>query len=60
LETHLFDFSGDLYGQTADVAFVGWIRPEARFDDVPSLIRQMDADSAVARVALSAGHPRQP
>src|SRR5205085_3041890 len=28
LEVFLFDFSGDLYGQTIDVAFIDWIRPE--------------------------------
>jgi len=54
LETHLFDFSGDLYGRAMDVAFVGWIRPELKFDGVEDLIRQMDADSAAARAMLAA------
>ena len=27
LEVFLFDFSGDLYGKTIDVAFIAWIRP---------------------------------
>src|SRR4051812_40309764 len=31
LETFLFDFAGDLYGQTIDVALIGWIRDEMRF-----------------------------
>ena len=32
LEVFLFDFSGDLYGRTIDVAFIDWIRPEMMFD----------------------------
>ncbi len=32
LEVFLFDFDGDLYGQTIDVAFIGWIRHEQKFE----------------------------
>jgi riboflavin kinase/FMN adenylyltransferase len=53
LETFLFDFSGDLYGQVIDVAFIAWIRGEAKFDSVEVLKQQMDADSAKAREALA-------
>ncbi|WP_145103758.1 bifunctional riboflavin kinase/FAD synthetase [Cereibacter sediminicola] len=49
LESHLFDFSGDLYGQHLSVAFVDYLRPEMVFDDLPGLIAQMDADCARAR-----------
>jgi riboflavin kinase / FMN adenylyltransferase len=55
LEVHLFDFAGDLYGQSMDVAFVGYIRPELKFDGVEPLIRQMDEDSLVARKMLKSG-----
>src|SRR5712671_1542087 len=54
LEIFLFDFNGDLYGATLDVAFIGFIREELRFDGVEALVRQMDDDSARARVALAA------
>jgi riboflavin kinase/FMN adenylyltransferase len=54
LETHLFDFSGDLYGRVLDVEFVGWIRGEERFDGIEALIGQMDRDSAEARRMLGA------
>jgi riboflavin kinase/FMN adenylyltransferase len=53
LEVFLFDFSADLYGQVLDVAFIAWIRAEAKFDSVDALKRQMDADSAQAREALA-------
>src|SRR5215213_1050858 len=53
LEVFLFDFAGDLYGQSIDVAFIAWIRQELRFDSVEALVRQMDEDSARAREALS-------
>src|SRR3954451_17294598 len=52
LEVFLFDFSGDLYGEMIDVAFIDWIRPELKFDSVDALVRRMDEDSAIARAAL--------
>jgi riboflavin kinase/FMN adenylyltransferase len=53
LEVFLFDFGGDLYGQWIEVAFISWIRAEAKFDSIEELKRQMDADSAQARDALA-------
>jgi len=53
LETHLFDFSGDLYGADVSVALVSYIRPEAKFDGLDALIAQMDADSAEAHRRLA-------
>jgi riboflavin kinase/FMN adenylyltransferase len=46
LEVFLFDFKGD-------VAFVGWIRHEMKFDSVDDLVRHMDEDSGRAREALA-------
>src|SRR5271167_3693648 len=54
LEIFLFDFSGDLYGAALDVAFIGFIRDELKFDHVEALVAQMDDDSARARAALAA------
>jgi riboflavin kinase / FMN adenylyltransferase len=54
LETFLFDFKGDLYGQHLSVALVDFLRPEMRFDGLPALITQMDADCSRARDILSA------
>ncbi len=44
IETHLLDFSGDLYGRTARLGFVLRLRDERKFDDVDSLRTQIDAD----------------
>jgi riboflavin kinase/FMN adenylyltransferase len=54
LETFLFDFKGDLYGQHLSVALVEYLRPEMTFGGLPALITQMDADSAKARAILAA------
>ena len=52
LEVFLFDFDRDLYGQSIDVAFIGWVRHEQKLESVDVLKRQMSADSAQARDAL--------
>ena len=53
LEIFLFDFSGELYGETLDVAFVAFLRDEAMFASTADLIRQMQDDSRRAREALA-------
>jgi len=53
LETFLFDFTGDLYGQHLSIAFVDFLRPEMTFDGLPALITQMDADCDRARGILA-------
>jgi riboflavin kinase/FMN adenylyltransferase len=52
LEVFLFDFDRDLYGQAIDVAFIGWIRHEQKFESIDVLKRHMTADAAQARDAL--------
>ena len=54
-EVFLFDFSGDLYGQTLTVECVAWQRGEVKFDSVDALIAQMDKDAAEARRILAEG-----
>ena len=53
LEVFLFDFEGDIYGESIDVAFIHWIRPEMRFASVDGLVRRMDEDCGLARAALA-------
>jgi len=54
LEVFLFDFKGDLYGATLDVAFIAFIREELKFDHAEALVAQMADDSARARERLAA------
>ena len=53
LETHLFDYSGDLYGQKIEVALHAFIRDEKKFDDIDALVAHMRADEARARTLLA-------
>jgi len=53
LETYLFDFEGDLYGEECEVSFFGFLRPELKFDGLEALTEQMRTDEAEARALLS-------
>ncbi len=53
LETFLFDFSGELYGEQLSVAFIEYLRPEMKFDNLGDLVAQMDEDCARAREILA-------
>jgi riboflavin kinase/FMN adenylyltransferase len=53
LETHLFDFDGDLYGKYLSVELIQYIRPEARFSGLDALIAQIGADAIKAREILA-------
>jgi riboflavin kinase/FMN adenylyltransferase len=57
LEAVLFDFDGDLYGRTIEVALHHYLRAEAKFDGIEALKAQMDQDAAEARRLLAAGAP---
>ena len=49
LETHLLDFSGDLYGRRVEVEFHARLRDERRFDGIPELKAQIEMDIQAAR-----------
>ncbi len=57
LETHVFDFSGDLYGRVAEVRFVSRLREEEKFPSVDALVAQMHRDAAEARAVLAGMDP---
>lgn len=54
LETHVFDFAGDLYGRELEVEFVQKIRDEVKFDGLQPLVERMDLDAQMARRILAA------
>src|SRR3954468_16423943 len=49
VETHVFDFNRDLYGQTLRLSFVQRLRDERSFPDFDALRAQIDADCRSAR-----------
>ncbi len=53
VESHLLDFSGDLYGKTAEVFFYDFIRPEQKFSDLVQLQAQIETDKATAIACLA-------
>ena len=52
LEAVLFDFDGDLYGRTIEVALHHYLRPETKFDRLDALQAQMDKDAEQAKQLL--------
>ena len=53
LETHLFDFSGDLYGRAMEVEFVCKLREELKFESLEAMTAQMHRDAQAARAAVA-------
>ena len=52
LETHLFDFSGSLYGQELEIEFHRFLRGQVKFDSLEALKHQMQRDGEQARAIL--------
>ncbi|MCK5879107.1 MAG: bifunctional riboflavin kinase/FAD synthetase [Holophagae bacterium] len=53
VETHLFDFDMDIYGEEITVAFVEFIRPEMKFDSVKKLVAEIGNDCNLAKGILN-------
>jgi riboflavin kinase/FMN adenylyltransferase len=60
LETYVFDYSGDLYGQACAVSFFGFLRSEEKFASLDDLVVQMKRDEAEARALLADMRPLGP
>ena len=43
-EVHLFDFNGDLYGQTLSISVLKRLRDEVKFDSIETLKKQLQKD----------------
>jgi riboflavin kinase/FMN adenylyltransferase len=48
IETFLFDFSGDLYGQEMELEVIAFLRGDEKFDSATALVAQMQADCEMA------------
>ena len=57
LETYVFDFDGDLYGEVCDVSFFAYQRGEEKFDGLDALLDQMTRDKEEARALLAGVRP---
>ena len=53
LEVFIFDFDGDIYGDTLSVGLVDFIRPEQQFDNLDALKAQIARDVQSAREVLA-------
>ncbi len=52
LESYILDFTGDVYGQQAEIVFVERLRDELKFDSADDLARQIAMDVDQSRLAL--------
>lgn len=49
IETHIFDFDRDIYGELMEVEFIKMIREERKFPSLDELAAQLDNDVKVAK-----------
>lgn len=54
-ETHILDYSGDLYGRKIEVEFMDFVRDEKKFDSIDELKKQVFADIDHIRQQKPAG-----
>jgi len=57
LETYVFDFAGNLYGEHCRVSFFGHLRDELKFTGLEPLVEQIRKDEEEARALLSGKRP---
>ncbi|MDR3072239.1 MAG: bifunctional riboflavin kinase/FAD synthetase [Clostridiales Family XIII bacterium] len=48
-ETHIFDFSEDLYGTSPEIVFYEKLRAEQKFENIEAMQKQIQSDIAAAR-----------
>ena len=53
VEVHIFDWSGDLYGQTLTVFLADFLRPEQKFNSLGELQAQIQRDCDTARAQIT-------
>ena len=52
IETYIFDFDKDIYGEHLTLKFREFLRPEQKFDGLPALVAQLKLDEEAARAVL--------
>lgn len=48
IEVHILDFEGDIYNQQVRIEFIGFLRPEIKFDSIDELVLQIQKDKEEA------------
>lgn len=48
IEVHILDFEGDIYNQKMRIEFIGFLRPEIKFDSIDELVLQIQKDKEEA------------
>lgn len=51
-ETHIFDYSGSLYGRYVRIEFLSFLREERKFDSLDALKEQIKNDAEAARLLI--------
>ena len=49
IETYIFDFNKDIYGEHMTLHFRAFLRPEQKFNGLPALVEQLQKDEQQAR-----------
>ncbi|QIP13553.1 bifunctional riboflavin kinase/FAD synthetase [Spirosoma aureum] len=52
IETYIFDFDKDIYGEHMTLRFREFLRPEQKFEGLPALVAQLKRDEEKARAIL--------
>ena len=55
IETYIFDFDKDIYGEHMTLKFKEFLRPEQKFEGLPALVAQLKRDEETARDVLLRG-----
>ena len=53
VEAHIFDFNGNLYGESISIHFIGKLRNEVHFDTLEDLQQQLSLDATSAKELIS-------
>lgn len=53
IETYIFDFEKDIYGEHMTLRFRDFLRPEQKFEGLPALVAQLNRDEEAARAILA-------